>query len=98
MQLIDVIKRPFVTEKAVSMRTAGNRYVFEVDRRATKQDVRRAVEQLFRVVVVGVHTINGKRQAKRSLRGRQRRAGLIPWKKAIVAVKEGQKIEVVEGA
>lgn len=97
MKVIDVIKQPLVTEKAVRMKDAVNQYAFAVDTRATKHDVRSAVEQLFRVHVIGVHTLTCHRRARRPLKGGRRLAQKTLWKKAIVTLQEGQKIELFEG-
>lgn len=97
MNMFDVIKRPLVTEKAVKAREANNQYAFEVDTRATKQDVRAAVEKLFRVNVLGVCTLNQSRPGRKSLRGGRRSKKPVCFKKAVVTLKKGQKIELFEG-
>ena len=94
MNLHDVIRRPLVTEKSSIGRDEQNLATFAVDPRATKLDIRRAVEQLFDVRVVDVRTMRQPR--------RKRRVGLhvgrrAEWKKAIVRLAEGQKIEFFEG-
>jgi len=88
----DVIKRPLITERGTHLTETSNAYLFEVDRNATKLDIRRAIEELFRVKVTGVRTMTvpGKR--------RRTRAGYITlpnWKKAIVRLEEGQRIEFI---
>ena len=90
----EVIRRPSVTEKGTALKEQ-NKYCFEVDRRANKIEVKRAVEALFNVKVAAVHTV--------AMRGRVKRvgrfAGRTPdWKKAIVTLKEGHSIEFFEGA
>jgi len=91
-----VIKRPLVlTEKGNVLREQDNKYLFEVDRRANKVEIKNAVEILFSVGVVEVNTM--------IVRGRMRRMGrghakTQNWKKAIVELKEGDKIEFFEGA
>lgn len=96
MQPEEVIKRPLIlTEKGNLLREEENQYLFEVDRRANKIDVKNAVETLFKVDVVRVNTLNA--------RGKMRRMGrsygkLRNWKKAIVTVKEGESIDFFEGA
>ncbi|MGH7382599.1 MAG: 50S ribosomal protein L23 [Candidatus Methylomirabilales bacterium] len=90
----EVIRRPTVTEKGTALKEQ-NKYCFEVDRRANKIEVKRAVEVLFNVKVAAVHTV--------AMRGRVKRlgrfAGRTPdWKKAIVTLKEGHSIEFFEGA
>ena len=76
------------------MQIEQNKYVFEVDTRANKQQIREAVEQVFKVNVtdVNVSIVPGKRRRV------GRRYGMTPeWKKAVVTLKEGQRIDVFEG-
>jgi large subunit ribosomal protein L23 len=87
-----IIIRPILTEKALKLREY-NQYVFEVKKDANKIDIKRAVEELFKVKVEKVRTIN--------VRGKPRRMGLFEgrtssWKKAIVTLKEGERIEGLE--
>jgi large subunit ribosomal protein L23 len=93
----DVIVRPLITERSTRLKEQG-KYSFEVHPNATKQEIRQAVETVFKkekVEVVKVNTIN--------VPGKIRRVGrnvsnAYRWKKAIVTVKPGQKIEFFEGA
>lgn len=95
MNLFEVIKRPHVTEKASALQAEANRYSFAVDPRATKRQIRDAVERIFKVRVEGVRTMNLRGKFKRVGRG----AGLTSdWKKAVVTLKEGDKIEALGGA
>jgi large subunit ribosomal protein L23 len=90
----EVIWRPLVTEKSTLGREERNEVVFAVDPRATKHDVRRAVEQLFQVRVEDVRTMRQPRKMRRV----GRFLGARPrWKKAIVRLAEGQSIEFFEG-
>lgn len=89
----DVIIRPVVTEKSTRL-MAENKYTFLVHPQATKVDIRRAVEELFNVTVVKVNTMK--------VRGKKRRYGRLVGrtpdrKKAIVTLKPGDKIEIIEG-
>ena len=94
MNLSDVIKRPLITEKATSLKAMSNAVLFAVDRRANKKEVREAVEKLFKVKVEDVRTMNVARKVKRL----GRTVGLRPgWKKAVVVLKAGDKIEFFEG-
>ena len=91
MQSHYVIKRPILTEKSTFAMNERGQYAFEVDPRATKVDVKRAVEELYKVKVVGVNTQNRK--------GKQRRLkyGLVKeptTKKATVRLAEGQTIDL----
>lgn len=96
MQVEQVIKRPLLlTEKGNTLRETQSKYLFEVDRRANKLQIRDAVERLFNVKVTDVRTM--------VVRGRMRRMGrgyakTKNWKKAIVSLKEGDTIEFFEGA
>jgi large subunit ribosomal protein L23 len=90
----DVIKGPLITEKLDKAREKFHQYAFIVDRRATKHDVARAVEELFKVHVEGVRTNLARGKVKRVGRSMGKRAN---YKKAIVTLKEGDKIELFEG-
>ncbi|RMF13246.1 MAG: 50S ribosomal protein L23 [Candidatus Dadabacteria bacterium] len=95
MNLYNVIRRPLVTEKSFTAQGEENVYVFEVDRRAGKNEIRRAVEQLFDVQVVSVRTLIVRGKVKRFGRTLGKRPN---WKKAYVQVVPGQTIPVFEGA
>ena len=89
----NIIVKPIITEKSTVLRMDST-YVFRVLTSATKIDVKRAVEQLFKVDVIDVNTV--------SVRGKTRRAGrsvgrASNWKKAYVKLKSGQKIDLIEG-
>ena len=93
----DVIVRPLITERSTQLKEKG-KYYFEVHTDATKKEIKNAVETIFKkekVEVLKVNTIN--------VPGKIRRVGrnlskAYRWKKAIVTVKPGQKIEFFEGA
>ena len=86
----DIIHRPVITEK--SMRGAEwNQVTFQVDRRATKREIRQAVETIFGVTVKAVNTMNQTGKVKR-FRGRLGRRNAV--KKAVVTLAEGQRIDV----
>jgi len=93
METYEVLRRPIVTEKT-TMQSEQGMYTFEVDRRANKLQVKEAVEKAFGVEVVSVNIIN--------VPGKPRRWGrhvshTPSWKKAIVKLAEGQRIELFEG-
>ena len=93
MHLYEVVRRPLITEKNTALQ-AGGKYAFEVAKSATKHQIKKAVEKAFKVEVtsVNVMTVHGR---KRAIRGRQ---VLSPsWKKAVVTIKSGEKIEIFEG-
>ena len=88
-----IIKRPLVTEKNNTF-SDKQTYVFEVDRKANKKEIRACVEKYFGVQVKNVRTAVCRGRSKRTSRG----VGRVPyWKKAIVRLKEGEKITVFEG-
>jgi large subunit ribosomal protein L23 len=93
MHLYEVLRRPLITEKGAGLQ-AQNKYAFEVASDANKLQVKQAVEKAFGVSVTAVNviTVHGK---TRRMRGRQL---ITPsWKKAIVTLKPGDKIEIFEG-
>jgi large subunit ribosomal protein L23 len=94
MNVYQVIRRPLVTEKSNIGREEQNLVTLAVDPRANKHDIRRAVESLFDVSVIDVHTMRMPRKTKRVGRSSGRKS---EWKKAIVRLAEGQTIEFFEG-
>ncbi|MHB8765416.1 MAG: 50S ribosomal protein L23 [Deferrisomatales bacterium] len=90
----DILRRPVITEKATWMREVENSVVFEVDPKATKPEIRYAVQKAFAVTVTGVRTmiVRGKNARVGRFSGRKKN-----WKKAYVTLKEGDKIEFFEG-
>jgi large subunit ribosomal protein L23 len=93
MHPYEVLRRPVITEKSTELQAQG-KYAFEVARGANKPQIKQAVEKAFkvRVTAVNVVTVHGK------LRRIGRRQVLTqPWKKAIVTLQPGDKIELFEG-
>jgi large subunit ribosomal protein L23 len=89
----NILKRPIVTEKMTTLQDKGQ-YAFEVGLHANKIEIARAVEKKFSVTVVGVRTLRHKGKAKTQMTRKGRFAGrTAQWKKAIVRLKEGDKIE-----
>jgi large subunit ribosomal protein L23 len=90
----DVIRRIVVTEKSMRLQAAHNQYFLNVDPRANKQDIRDAVQRLFGVKVEKVNTLRreGKRKRDRSMKAKYGRTSA--FKRAIVTLKEGDKIEL----
>lgn len=93
MHIYEVLRRPLITEKGTNLHLQ-NKYLFEVTRDATKPQVKEAVQKAFKVRVVGVNMI--------IVPGERRRMGrrefvTPPWKKAIVTLAPGNKIEIFEG-
>lgn len=93
----EILRRPIITEKTSFQSSKLNQYVFEVDRKATKAQIKEAVETLFDVTVLRVNVINV--PAKRSRRPRSRRQLVrrAGFKKAIVNLAAGDTIDVFEG-
>jgi large subunit ribosomal protein L23 len=85
-----ILLRPLVTEKGMHRSTRYNAYAFEVNKLATKLDIRRAVESLFGVTVVRVHIQNRKGKPRRS---RFRSGMTTDWKKAIVKLDPEHRID-----
>jgi len=94
MTAYDIIKKPLITEKSELLRREENRYTFEVNPKANKLEVRKAVEKLFNVKVESVNTLRIKPKVKRH------RMSLYKTplrKKAIVKLKAGDSITYYEG-
>ncbi len=92
MHSYEVIRRPIITEKN-TMLVEQNKYTFEVDRDANKPQIREAVEKAFKVKVASVNVMHVPGKMRRA--GRQR--GMTSsWKKAVVTLEEGNKIELFE--
>ncbi|MGB9634139.1 MAG: 50S ribosomal protein L23 [Chloroflexaceae bacterium] len=88
----EIIIRPLITEKNTTL-MIDNKYSFEVLRTASKPEIKRAVETIFDVTVTKVHTMNVRGKLKR--RGREM-GYTRDWKKAIVTLAPGDRIEVFE--
>jgi large subunit ribosomal protein L23 len=96
MRIQDVIRRPLITEKAGLLREAQNVMAFEVDGRANKIEIRRAVETQFKVKVAEVRVANMHGKLRRQGRFAGRRSD---WKKAFVRLAPGEKaVDFFEGA
>ena len=93
MHLYEIVRRPLITEKATLIKER-NRYAFEVVKAADKRQIKEAVEAAFKVSVVKVNvmTVPGKMR-----RVGRRQARTPSWKKAVVTLAQGQKIEFFEG-
>jgi large subunit ribosomal protein L23 len=90
-----VIVRPLVTEKSMRIKEERNAVTFQVVPDANKVEIRHAVETIFNVKVAQVRTANVRGKLKRMGRFQGRRSS---WKKAVVTLAPGHKIELVEGA
>ena len=94
---MNIIKKPIVTEKATSLNEKGQ-YAFEVERTANKVDIKKEIEKLYGVTVVGISTI----RSQGKLKSRFTKTGAVTGrrassKKAIVTVKEGDIIDFYSG-
>lgn len=95
MDIRKIVKKPLITEKASVAKDKENKYTFMVDKGATKPQIKQAVQDLFKVKVESVHTA--------IVPGKERRmgahSGIRPdWKKAIVKLRKGDEIKLVEEA
>ena len=96
MNPLEVIIRPLVTEKSTAL-SGANKYIFQVDVRANKPQIKEAVEKAFDVTVTGVNTMmmKGKPRGSRNLRRKITHG--TDWKKAVVTLAPEDKIELFEG-
>lgn len=94
MDMYRIIRRALITEKSTTAKDEVNKYTLEVDPRANKIEIAAAVEKLFKVKVLDVHVMNvtGKKKRVGRIEGQKR-----SWKKAIVTLPAGSRIEVYEG-
>jgi len=90
----DIVVRPIITEKAMDLAQKKNQYAFEVHPDAPKPEIKKAIEELFKVHVERVRVINMKPKKKRVrlAQGKTRK-----WKKAIVILRKGENIPMIEG-
>ncbi len=89
-----ILKRPLVTEKSTTEKDQRNKLFFEVDRRANKIEIKEAVQKFFKVDVLDVSTLNMNGKVKRVGRNLSK---MPDWKKAVVTIKAGQRVEFFEG-
>jgi len=94
MDQYTIIRRPIVTEKGTVLKDDNNQLIFEVNLDANKSEIKKAIEKLFKVTVLSVRTQNrlGKRKRLGRTVGRRKN-----WKKAIVTLKEGDRVDFFEG-
>lgn len=88
----DVLKEPYITEKATDLEKE-NKYIFKIFPEKNKIEVKKAIESLYKVKVVNVKIINIPRKKRRV--GRRTEGWRKGYKKAIVRIKDGQKIEML---
>jgi len=94
MKTVDIIKKPIISEKSFVAKEKG-KYVFMVDSSNNKQQLKQAIQDIFKVDVEKIWTMNLLGKAKRTGKRRQLKQAM-PWKKAIVKLRDDQKIEVFE--
>lgn len=94
MKSYEIIKRPLNTEKTNNQKEAYNQVSFEVDRKANRIEIEKSVEEIFKVKVAAVKTmqVTGKIKRRGKTIGKPRH-----WKKAIVTLKPGERIDFFEG-
>lgn len=94
-ELHHILRKPLITEKSNLMKEKANQVTFEVAPTATKIEIRKAVEEVFKVKVLGVRTVRltGKRKRFGRTMGR-----LPDWKKAVVTLAPGERVDFFEGA
>jgi len=90
----DIIRRPLITEKTSIQKEVANQVTFEVDRQANRIEIKKAVEKIFNVNVTGVRTmqVKGKTKQRGRILGKHR-----SWKKAVVTLAPGDRIDFFEG-
>ncbi len=89
-----IIIKPVITEKASAL-AEQNKYVFKIANSATRKDVKKAIEEIYKVKVLKANFITVKSRGRRKgqIKGKS-----AEWKKAIMTLKKGDKIEIFEGA
>ena len=90
----DIIKRPLITEKASIQKEVSNQLSFEVKRKSNRVEIKRSIEKIFNVKVIGLQTmqVKGKKKRRGRIIGRRR-----DWKKAIVTLAPGERIDFFVG-
>jgi large subunit ribosomal protein L23 len=92
----DIVRRPIISEKSMDESQRG-KYTFEVSNGASKTQIKAAVEELFKVNVLQVNVLTTKAKERRGAFRRTRVGGkTTPWRKAVVTLAAGQKIELFE--
>lgn len=91
--VFDIIKKPCLTEKAMLLQEQKNQVVLKVDPRANKIEIKEAAEQLFNLKITKIRTAN--------MHGKSKRVGkhigiTNDWKKAVISLKEGQKLDFLD--
>ncbi len=95
--VFEIIRRPIITEKTNYLSSYLNQYVFEVDYKANKTEIKEAIETIFDVKVNRVNVMIVPAKQSRNMRNRQMRTRTSAYKKAIVTLAEGERIPIFEG-
>jgi large subunit ribosomal protein L23 len=99
MRKLQILIRPLYTEKIAKLQDSENKYAFEVSREANKIEIRKEIERRFQVKVAKVQTMNVRGKMKQQMTRAGRFFGRRPdWKKAIITLAEGDKIDLFENA
>lgn len=88
----EIIKEPLITEKSMAASQNENKYTFVVDKKASKTEIRKAIERIYGVHVTGISTVN--KIAKQTTRGSRFKGTLSGFKKAIVTLRLGETINL----
>ncbi|MBC8246078.1 MAG: 50S ribosomal protein L23 [Deltaproteobacteria bacterium] len=90
----EIVRRPLITEKTTIQKESFNQVTFEVDRKANRVEIKRAIEKIFNVRVAAVRTMQiiGKVKRRGRILGKRK-----DWKKAIVTLMPGERIDFFEG-
>ena len=93
--LYSIIKRPIITEKVMTLREDKNLVCFEVNKDSNKKEIKESIEKIFNVTVLNVRTliVRGKKIRRGFTQGKKKN-----WKKAIVELKKGDRIDYFEGS
>ncbi|MFC1643647.1 50S ribosomal protein L23 [Chlamydiota bacterium] len=87
-----IILHPVISEKGTALNESQNKYIFAIDPKANKIEVKKAIEEMFKVKVLNVNTANVSGKKKRI---RQQLGMTSAWKKAIITLREGDKIQFI---
>ncbi len=95
LDVYQIVKKPLSTERSTILKNKENKYVFSVDKRANKYEIKKAVEEIFKVTVVKINTmiVHGKKRRMGKYEGQR-----SDWKKAIVTLKKGETIKELKQA
>ncbi|OGC52175.1 50S ribosomal protein L23 [candidate division WWE3 bacterium RIFCSPLOWO2_01_FULL_39_13] len=96
MEYKKILKSPVMTEKSKSLTDTGNKYTFKVVSGATKGQVKKIVEDLYKVKVVGINSVSVKGKTKRSWSGKRKEYQRKDYKKVVVQLSEKDTIKIFD--